>query len=97
MYLLGDKVRMLTFNSRNLAFVSWLADQPPRDELIMRLAIRDKISDPLLSLQWGARIAALEDIIRPTPDEWEDIFHDVRDRIERLWNSEANQTEAFGD
>jgi len=57
-------------------FTRWLAALTPRDELIVMLALRDRIrDDPGVGRQWAARIKALED--RMTPDEYEEALANV--------------------
>ena len=56
-------------------FTNWLAKRKPRDELIVRLALRDRIRDPATGLAWAARIKMLEDAM--TPAEYEEALANV--------------------
>jgi len=70
----------------NPHFVRWLARQKPRNELIVRIALRRNIVDPAASHAWNARIGELEaDLIRSV-DNMAELLIDVgrvRDKIER--------------
>ncbi len=50
-------------------FTRWLKRLKPRDELVTRMALRDDIRDPGVSLKWEGRIKALErELIRNEDD-----------------------------
>lgn len=56
-------------------FVRWLEALKPRDELIVRLALRDRIRDPATGRAWAARIKVLEDAM--TVAEYEEVLANV--------------------
>lgn len=65
-------------------FVDSLISQPPRDELILRMALRDEISDPVAIEVWEARIAELEFLLSPTRAEWDGIYLAAKVQMYRL-------------
>jgi hypothetical protein len=61
-------------------FTRWLAALTLHDELIVMLALRDRIRDPGVGPQWSPRIKAIEN--RMTPDEYEEALANV-ERVAR--------------
>ncbi len=55
-------------------FRRWLRSFEPREELVVRMALRDDVREPGASRAWAARIAALQaDLIR-TADDWAELL-----------------------
>ena len=68
----------------NAELMGSLMDQPPRAELIVRMALREEISDLRAIEVWEARIAELELILSPTRDAWDDIYLAAKVQMYRL-------------
>lgn len=63
-------------------FIAWLAGRAPRDELIVRMALREHIQDPTTALEWEARIDALLDELKPDEIELTELLR-AASRAER--------------
>jgi hypothetical protein len=58
-------------------FLRWLKRLEPYDELVVRMALRHNIRDPGVSLQWEARIKALEHTLIKNEDDMAALLHAV--------------------
>jgi hypothetical protein len=55
-------------------FRRWLSSLPPREELIARIALREDIREPGVSLAWEARIVELHADLIKTAEDWADLL-----------------------
>jgi hypothetical protein len=67
-------------------FMAWLAGRKPRDELIVRMALRDHIRDPSTGQEWEARIDALLDELKPDEVELAELLHGADAALREIAN-----------
>jgi hypothetical protein len=65
-------------------FMRWLRSLEPRQELIVRTSLRDRIRDPATARAWAHRVAALEADLIHTEADIVALLADVRGAEEAL-------------
>ncbi len=69
-------------------FMKWLASLAPRNELVVRMALKDEIRNPAASKRWNERMLELQHELIETVDDMAELLRDVEraaEEIKRIW------------